>query len=435
MTLTYHDIMTADLSRLSGASKSWKKMGDRFGALQINYNDHVRGLSDGTWRGVAFEAYGTASSNTHFEFGAAKNEAHAISSILDDAHTQLTSSRKALSDYVDDLLAKGYKVSAAGEVTFEAASPEEKRGLVQSGSWSTVMDNVAKANAAIKKSVKDINDFDAGIKIALEAAVVERQNKGAPGGFNADAKDVIPKAPPKDEKAGTKTDGGWNADGKSKATGPDAGFSATGPAYGKEGMLKAYGDLFHVTAEGEVTNGDFKLSGVADGYGGARATGTAGFSQTGASASVEASAGVRALAEGRAGNDFGSVYARGTGFAGAEAGADFGLGADGFNAEVKAFAGAKAGGAPGVEAGGIGIGVTGEAWAGAGVEGDLIFGERNGDGKFHIGAELGAAPGLGGKLGMEFTVDPGKVVDTAKDAGGALKDLGGDVVGGVKSLF
>ena len=111
------------------------------------------------------------------------------------------------------------------------------------------------------------------------------------------------------------------------------------------------------------------------------------------------------------------------GFAGAEAGADVGLGPEGFSAGGKAFAGAKATAAGGAEAGGVGVGVTGEAWAGPGVEADLTFGEERDDGKFHIGAEVGASPILGGKVGMEFTVDPGKVADTAGDAADAVGDV------------
>jgi hypothetical protein len=36
---------------------------------------------------------------------------------------------------------------------------------------------------------------------------------------------------------------------------------------------------------------------------------------------------------------------------------------------------------------------------------------------------VGVSPALGGELGFEFTVDPGKVADTVGDIGDAITDL------------
>jgi hypothetical protein len=80
--------------------------------------------------------------------------------------------------------------------------------------------------------------------------------------------------------------------------------------------------------------------------------------------------------------------------------------------------------------GGIGAGVKGEAWAGVGVAADATFGMK--DGKFTIGGEFGAGLGIGGKIGGEITIDPGKVVDTAKDIGNAVGDAA-STVGNVAS--
>ncbi|GAA2101890.1 hypothetical protein GCM10009801_75520 [Streptomyces albiaxialis] len=440
MTLTYHDIMHVNLSSLLDASRAWKRMGDKFRELQGRYSDHVRGLSDDSWRGAAFELYGSASDNTHSEFGAAKNEAHAISKILRDAHAQLTDSKGALSDYIEDLRTRGYTVSSQGEVFFEPDGPEEKRSLVQSGSWQAVMDEVADANAEIKKYVKSINEFDVGVKTALEAAVVEKEDKGAPGGFNADAKDVIPE--PAAQNGGNKKDktsttsGGWHAEGSLKGNGLDAGRSASGVGYGRQGMAKAYIDLAHTTAEGSVSNGDVKLSGLADGYVGGKTSANFGVTESGIDAEAEASGGVRGLAEGRMEAGYFGAYGRGGYFAGAEAKGTAAVGAPQTGLGGKAFAGEKQTAAGGVEAGGIGIGGTAETWEGEGVEA-FIGVEKDDNGTWHVGGRAGATPVLpvGGLVGLEITVDPGKVADTAKDWGGAVASGAGKLKDGVTGAF
>ena len=89
-------------------------------------------------------------------------------------------------------------------------------------------------------------------------------------------------------------------------------------------------------------------------------------------------------------------------------------GKDGLHAGAEAFAGAKATGSGSGDVAGIGAGVTGEAWAGVGAEANVDLGMK--DGKFTIGGELGAGLGVGGKVGVNITVDPGKMVDTIGDA-------------------
>jgi hypothetical protein len=199
-------------------------------------------------------------------------------------------------------------------------------------------------------------------------------------------------------------------------------------------MLKAYADLGHWTAEGSRTNGNTKLSGIADGYVGARGTASAGMTDSGISGNAEVSAGARALAEGRIESPLAGAYGRTTGFAGGEAGINAGVGPDGFKTSAEAFAGAKGSVAGGTEVGGIGAGTTAEGWVGPGAEADLKFGKGE-DGKFRIGAKGGISPGLGGALGFEVTVDLGKVADTASDAAGAVGDAAGSAKDAVTGLF
>jgi hypothetical protein len=441
--LSYQDVMTADLSPLLDVAEAWQKMGDRFGELKRDYTTHVQGaLANGNWQGHAFGAHQDTSKATVFEYSAAKKEALAVAGLLKEAHTELTRVQKAVKDLVVDAEAKDYKVDSSGKATYvgyDKLSPQE-RYVFQHDPDHTTLLALAKERAQewtddIAAAVKAVDDADQSVKRALARATRDISADGSGfGGFNAhDVGDL--------KEAGTapKTDtamktNGWVSEGKASATGPDAGFTATGPKYGKEGTLKAYADLFHASAEGSLTKGRLNLSGVSNIYGGARATANYGLTDKGLVAKAEASAGLRALAEGRV--QYGHVggYGRTEGFAGAEAGVNAGVGLEGLNVGAKAFAGGKVGAAGGVEVAGIGAGATAEGWYGAGAEAKLTLGKGD-DGKFHIGAEAGLALGLGGSVGFEFTVDPKKVGDAASDAADVIGDaagMAGDAAGSVK---
>ncbi|CAM5546673.1 hypothetical protein SALBM311S_08244 [Streptomyces alboniger] len=156
--------------------------------------------------------------------------------------------------------------------------------------------------------------------------------------------------------------------------------------------MKAYADLFHATAEGKLTNGDWKLSGITDVYGGARATANYGFNNKGVVGKAEVSTGLRALAEGRAEyGPYAGGYVRGEGFVGAEAGVNIKATKDEFTVGGKAFAGAKGTVAGGGEVAGIGFGATAEGWAGPGAEAWWGY-KRDDDGTFHLGGKAGASP-------------------------------------------
>ncbi|MEW2134804.1 putative T7SS-secreted protein [Streptomyces sp. NPDC005435] len=114
------------------------------------------------------------------------------------------------------------------------------------------------------------------------------------------------------------------------------------------------------------------------------------------------------------------VQAEGKAFAGAEASANVGVGKDGLHAGAEGFAGAKASGSVGADVAGVGAGVNGEAWAGIGASADVDAGMK--DGKITIGGNLGVGLGVGGKIGFDVTVDPGKVGDTIADAADWVDD-------------
>ncbi|GHJ36016.1 putative T7SS-secreted protein [Streptomyces sp. TS71-3] len=105
-------------------------------------------------------------------------------------------------------------------------------------------------------------------------------------------------------------------------------------------------------------------------------------------------------------------------FAGADTSAVVSAGKDGLHAGAGAFAGGKVTGAASADVGGLGAGVNGEAWAGAGAEANVDLGMQGG--KFTIGGEAGAGLGLGGKVGVNISIDPGKMIDSLDDAADAV---------------
>ncbi|WP_431983106.1 hypothetical protein [Streptomyces qinglanensis] len=437
MPLSYQDVVGADLSSLEDVAEAWHSMGKRFGELKGNYTKHVpSALGNGNWQGEAFGAHQKAAQGTAFEFAAAKTEALAVAELLRKAHTELHRLRKAVKDLVGDAEDQGFKISSSGVATYVGSDKHEKQALRNDPGHAAAQAKAAQTwTDKITKAVEAVDEADQKAKRALTRAVSDTSPDGIGiAGFNAHAEGDLDKAGAPESTPHTKTDG-WTAKGKFTANGPDADGSLLGPGYGRQGMAKGYADAFHVTGQGSVSKGDMKLSGIADVYGGVRATASGGISDAGLDGNAEVSGGLRALAEGRVESDVAGVYARGTGFAGGEAGVNIGVGPDGFSAGGKAFAGAKATAAGGAEAGGISVGGTAEAWAGAGVEADLTFGEEDGDGKFHIGADLGVSPIVGGKVGAEIVIDPGKVADTAGDAADAVGDAAGSVKDTVTGLF
>ncbi|MFD3912578.1 hypothetical protein [Streptomyces sp. NPDC058603] len=436
MTLNYQDVMTADLSSLTDVSTAWKKMGERFGELKTAYETNVQGvLGNGNWQGLAYGAQQQYASATAFEYGAAKKEALAVASLLTDAHTELTRLQKAVKDLVRDAEKKEYKVDSSGKATYvgyDNLSEQEKYALHHDPDYPRLQaDAREKAQGwtdEIAKAVKAVDEADQSVKRALARATSDGSTDGIGiGGFNAQAEGDLAKAGKPEPKDSTKPDG-WVAEGESEASGPGTGTSATGPdaAAGKLAEAEAHADLGRASAEGSLTNGPMKLAGEAEAYVGAKASAAGGITNEGIRGEAGAFAGAEASAKGTADAGPVGVYGRAETKAGAEAGINAGVGLEGVQAGAEAFAGAKAGAGGGADIGGIGAGATVEGWAGIGAEAEATFG-KGADGKWHIGAKTGVAVGLGGEVGFEVTVDPGKIADTAGDAANAIGDAAGAV--------
>jgi hypothetical protein len=442
---TYYEVMTTDFGSLLTAADKWQEMAGEFHKVEERYRDSVQKITmDRTWLGESANVARTNFAGTRYEYQAAQEQAKAIASLLRDAHEKLTETKNRVVSARRDAIAAGMTVSEQGRVGFDYAklTPAERSAYHHDpDGQTTIRESVAKWQQHIDDRVKAVSEVDESVKTALSAAVVD-SNRDAFGkgqddtlnGFNRYAEGDLAKAGAPGTEARTKTDG-WKSEGTASVTGPGAEFKMIGPKYGKEGTIKAAADLFHATAEGTLTNGNWKLSGIADIYGGARATANYGFTHEGLVAKAEASVGVRALAEGRAEyGPYAGVYGRAEGFAGAELAGSLKATKEEITLGGKAFAGAKAGVAGGVEVAGIGIGGTAEAWKGPGAE--AWIGWKKDDGVYKFGWDAGLSPAVGGSVGMEFTFDPekaGKSIGAAADAVGDGLDAVGDAAGDAKN--
>ncbi|MDX3116935.1 hypothetical protein [Streptomyces scabiei] len=420
--------MVTDLSTLTTAADRWDGMAKEFNTQEKAYERDVHGITVGsTWIGASADTASMRFDVTLKEFQNAQVEAKAIASLLRNAHTQFVDLRGKLKSVQQDAVDAGMVVSDQGLVSYDTQklSQGELNTLHHDPDYQhDVATKVRSWQELIDQLVKDAGDTDKDVQTALQAVVVDSNiNDGTvTTGFNGQAQgDIVKYAHRK--PVGTRIDD----------TVFDVGASVTtDPKYGKEGSAKAYADLFHVTADGALTSGDWKLAGIADSYGGARATANYGFNNKGAIGKIEGSAGIRALAEGRAEyGPYAGVYGRTEGFAGAEIGGNAKATKDEFTLGGKAFAGAKAGVTGGGEVAGIGFGATAEGWAGPGAE--AWWGYKKGqDGKFHLGGKAGGSAILGGSVGFEITVDTdklGKTVGDAADAvGDGIRSVGDDVI-------
>ncbi|MFJ3198862.1 hypothetical protein [Streptomyces sp. NPDC086989] len=438
--------MTTDLSLLTTAAGKWESMAGEIKKVETRYGETVQKITMGdSWSGVSAGAAHTRFQATRYEYAAAQTQAKAIASLLRDAHTQFADLKKKLESARDDAIAAGMTVSEGGNVAFDwgKLTPAERSAYHHDpDGQKTISEAVSKWQKHIDDRVKAVDELDQNVKLALSAEVVD-SNKDALGkgadetldGFNAGAEGSLDKAV-KDAKAAKAAE----AEEKPKEddgftfTGPDAGMKLTGTKYGKEGSFKLYADLAHMTYKGEYTNGSLTLAGVDDMYLGARASANWGFTNKGLVAKAETSVGIRAMLEGHANYGYVGGYARAEGFAGGEASAGATLGKDGFNGKFAAFAGEKGSVATGGEVAGLGAGATAEGWAGVGAEFKWDFGKGE-DGKYHFGGKGGLALGIGGAVGGEFTVDPGKVKDAAVDAADWVGDTAGSVKDEVTGWF
>ncbi|MGW1599999.1 hypothetical protein [Streptomyces eurythermus] len=195
---TYHEILTTDLSTLTTAAERWDGMAKELHKQETAYRDDVHGITlRPTFVGESQQAANARFGVRITEYQSAQTEAKAIASLLRDAHAQFTDLRKRLEAARDDAIAAGMKVSDQGVVSLDAGklSARDRQLLGTDTDYAArVRKSVDSWQAHIDQCVKDVDDADKGVEVALTAVVKgPGMGDGAVPGFNGKAQGDIEK--------------------------------------------------------------------------------------------------------------------------------------------------------------------------------------------------------------------------------------------------
>ncbi|MEU6160840.1 DUF6571 family protein [Streptomyces sp. NPDC047130] len=177
--------MNAELSALMDAAEQWRDMAGEFATQEGDYLSEVHAVAagagqPGSWTGVAAQEAGSAFDVTLAEYRAARKEALAVCSLLQDAYAQFAGLRKRLETVRAEAVAAGLRISGRGVVTVdtEARPPAPGETCGSAEEWQRRID----------AAVRAVDDADAGVALALRAATRDgRRDDGTAGGFNAEA--------------------------------------------------------------------------------------------------------------------------------------------------------------------------------------------------------------------------------------------------------
>ncbi|MFD0076514.1 hypothetical protein ACFVIY_29185 [Streptomyces sp. NPDC127166] len=181
--------MSTDLSTLTAAAGKWEEMAAKFKTLEDRYEKDVHGVSLGeSWIGLSANAANARFTVTLKELQGAQKEAKAVAHILRDAHTQLTDLRNRLKAIRDDAVKAGMRVSDQGTVAFdtERLTQTERTAYVHDPDFQQTARTQANEWAEkLVQAVKAVTDADDGIRLALDAAVLDSDPMdGTFNGFN-----------------------------------------------------------------------------------------------------------------------------------------------------------------------------------------------------------------------------------------------------------
>ncbi|MBZ4320581.1 hypothetical protein [Streptomyces huiliensis] len=199
MSLTYQDVVTIKLDSLATAAAKWDEMAGKFHSVETLYTKKVRTVSDdGEWLGVAADSASARFRGTQSQLAAAQKQAKAVASLLRDAHTQFTTLVKAVKDLTAEAKKEHFLVDSQGKVTYDWSRVDKgARNDPDFAGWQNrTRAAETKWTDAIRKAVRQVDDADQGVKLALRAAAGLRPADGwfrISHEFNAQAQGDIEK--------------------------------------------------------------------------------------------------------------------------------------------------------------------------------------------------------------------------------------------------
>ncbi|MFI1188868.1 hypothetical protein [Streptomyces californicus] len=188
--------MTTDLSKLTTSADKWEETAEEFKNLEAQYRRDVHGVSLGrSWQGLSADAANRRFSITLNEYRAAQKEARAVAALLRDAHAQFVELQGKVKGLREGAVKAGMAVSEKGHVSldYERLSSAARSAYAHDpGYQESTRAAVAEWDQALTAAVKAVSDADDGVRIALEAVVIDSDlTDGTVNGFNAAAKHDI----------------------------------------------------------------------------------------------------------------------------------------------------------------------------------------------------------------------------------------------------
>ncbi|MFE7137547.1 hypothetical protein ACFVAG_07345 [Streptomyces sp. NPDC057644] len=194
--LTYSEVMTTDLGKLTTAADKWDDVAAEIKKVETRYKDSVQRITIGpTWSGASAIGAGLNFAATRYEYAAAQTQAKAIASLLRDAHDDFVRLKRNLENQRAAAIKAGMKVSEGGVVTYDYSllTDAERAATRHDPDYAaSIRTSVESWSKALDDCVKAVDDADRGVKIALEAVTKDGygdKNDNTLGiGFNAHAK-------------------------------------------------------------------------------------------------------------------------------------------------------------------------------------------------------------------------------------------------------
>ena len=427
---TYQQLYHLNLGNLKAAADRWEETVRKLKGLHTAFGDEVaRPFQQARWSQPVLTAAKADNDvrAAHREFEDAHKEATGIAGVLTALYTELKKAKDDLHRLAEvEAQKQDLHVSVNGTVTPRTDLSQDLGARHDPAGQDLIREQQQACDAFVRRIEAVLQRAANADETACWAL---RRDLGASRtDFNpkvVTSLDDAAAARAAEQKKHAKTDAdGWVTDGKAEASGLGAGVSTSGPntGDGSLGEAEAHADLGRAAAEGSLTNGSFQLAGEAEAYAGAKASVGSSATNEGLQGQGSAFAGGEASAKGSAYLGPFGLYGRTEGMGGVEASSTATANQEGLVLGGDAFAGAKGSVSGGADLGGIGAGATAEGWAGIGAEGEATLGKGE-DGKWKVTTHTGLAFGLGGAVGFEFTVDPGKVGDTLGDIADGIGSL------------
>ncbi|MGW4561400.1 hypothetical protein ACWEN3_02990 [Streptomyces sp. NPDC004561] len=173
--LSYQDVVTIKLGTLTTAATDWDDMARGFEGLEVLYAAKVESAATEDTAGLTATVRAAQLAATRQQFKDAHTEAHAIASILREAHQEFSKLIGHVNDVVDQVKADHMSVNSQGEAVYDFSKLTPMR---HDEEYPKYVSQAKAAEAAWTKKIKDavqaVDDADQGVKHALyEAAGIK----------------------------------------------------------------------------------------------------------------------------------------------------------------------------------------------------------------------------------------------------------------------